>query len=121
MDGIIHVEWYVSTDGTGYWTNQRKLIKIKHLLAKNSELRVVFDINTWDTGRDGLIYTDPLFELMLKMYIGHDFGFDVKDVDICYSEQGMQCSNFVSFDASETFIDKLFHSQKRGDNAQKDL
>jgi hypothetical protein len=60
------------------------------------ELRVYFDTKTWNVETDGLIYTDPAFLSAIRVAFGTD--------DIHYSEQGMQGTNFVSFDVGQEFL-----------------
>ena len=96
------------TAGDGYWSNTAKAVEIVGLSLGYvndeldfGELCVVFNTKTWDTAKDGLIYTDTLFEAELCALLT-DLGFDASDVT--YSEQGMQGDNYVSFDVEECFI-----------------
>jgi hypothetical protein len=96
------------TAGDGYWSNVQKAVKITHLqLAYTNdelnfgELRVRFNVATWDVNKDGLIYTDSLFLEDLQLTLD-ELGFDASDVG--YSEQGMQGDNYVSLDVGERFI-----------------
>ena len=98
----------LNTNGNGYWSNKRKAVEITGLQLSytNDELdfgewRVFFNTNTWDTHKDGLIYTDKQFMRELKELLTAK-GFDVKDVS--YSEQGMQGDTYVSCDVGECFI-----------------
>jgi hypothetical protein len=102
------VKAILSTNGSGYWSEVAKDVKvIGYDLAyvdednEFGELRVYFDTKTWDCNEDGLIYTDRKFKAQL-MDLMTRLGFDGEDID--YSEQGMQGSNFVSFDVCESFI-----------------
>ena len=102
------------TNGTGYWSNKRKAVEITGLqLAYTNdeldfgELRVRFNTATWDTAKDGLIYTDSLFLDELCALLAN-MGFDVSDVD--YSEQGMQGDNYVSLDVGECFINTFMQN-----------
>lgn len=106
---MINIDWTISTAGDGYWSSKSKQVKITkmHLGYLNQdetfgELRVYFDTETWDVEKDGLIYTDSLFlsELARKLFV--DVGLDPRDVD--YSEQGMQKSDYVSFDVGSLFL-----------------
>ena len=92
-----------TTSGTGYWSNVVKTVNIKGYQIPYineegdfGELRVFFDTKTWNTERDGLIYTDPAFLEHMRVLFGSS--------DIDYSEQGMQGDNFVSFDVSGEFL-----------------
>ena len=96
------------TAGDGYWSNKAKTVEITGLQLGYTndeldfgELRVFFNTNTWDTYKDGLIYTDTLFleELCLML---DNLGVDASDVS--YSEQGMQGDTYVSCDVGECFI-----------------
>ena len=58
----------LNTAGDGYWSNVQRSVEVTHLqLAYTNdeldfgELRVRFNTATWDTAKDGLIYTDSLF------------------------------------------------------------
>ena len=58
----------LNTAGDGYWSNKAKAVEITALqLAYTNdeldfgELRVRFNTATWDTAKDGLIYTDSVF------------------------------------------------------------
>ena len=98
-----------TTVGDGYWSNVAKpvLITDMKLAYENDEgdfgeLRVYFDTSTWDVEHDGLIYTDSGFYADLQKFIKEQ-GLVV---DLCYSEQGMQGDDYVSFDAEPEFIEK---------------
>jgi len=64
------------------------------------ELRVYFDEDTWNTDVDGLIYTDALFGIELLNLLT-DYGIQGS---VCYSEQGMQGYDYVSFDVDGDVI-----------------
>jgi hypothetical protein len=96
------------TAGDGYWSNKAKAVEIVGLSLGYvndeldfGELCVVFNTKTWDVNKDGLIYTDTLFEAELCALLT-DLGFDASEVS--YSEQGMQGDNYVSCDVGELFI-----------------
>jgi hypothetical protein len=96
------------TAGDGYWSRKQTAVEVTRLaLAYTSdeldfgELRVYFNTNTWDVNKDGLIYTDSLFEAELCDLLAQ-LGFDASDVG--YSEQGMQGDDYVSCDVGECFI-----------------
>ena len=100
------------TNGTGYWSSVAKEVKCSHIglpyVSEDQdfgELRVYFDLNSWNPDNDGLIYTDKMFinELRSKL---NEIGFAGNDVD--YSEQGMQGDNYVSLDVGEEFIKRWF-------------
>jgi hypothetical protein len=99
----------LSTDGCGYWSDVAKDVKVTgiNLAYVNDErdfgeLRVYFDIKSWNVNTHGLIYTDRCFEKQLKLLLTAK-GLDNSDVG--YSEQGMQGDNYVSFDVGENFIE----------------
>lgn len=104
----------LNTIGDGYWSNKAKAVEITGLQLSYTndeldfgELRVFFNTNTWDTHKDGLIYTDSLFLDELCALLT-DLGFDVSDVD--YSEQGMQGDTYVSLDVGECFINTFMQN-----------
>jgi len=104
----------LNTNGNGYWSNKRKAVEITGLQLSYTndeldfgELRVFFNTNTWDTNKDGLIYTDKQFMRELKELLTIQ-GFDASDVS--YSEQGMQGDTYVSCDAGECFINTFMQA-----------
>jgi len=104
----------LQTAGNGYWSNAQKTVEITRLqLAYTNdeldfgELRVYFNTKTWDVNKDGLIYTDRLFELQLCELLT-SLGFDASDVS--YSEQGMQGDTYVSCDVGERFINTFMQN-----------
>ena len=100
-----------NTSGTGYWSGAEKAVTIVDIKLGGGtqwegeadifgELRVYFDIDTWDVETDGLIYTDRLFIKQLQKFLtAHGLPGD----DVCYSEQGMQGDDYVSLDAGTEF------------------
>lgn len=79
-----------------------------HIIPDYGELRVYFDISSWDLKSNGLIYTDKGFLEDLKRHF-ISFGFTPKAVSrITYSEQGMQGDDYVSLDVDSTFITHCF-------------
>jgi hypothetical protein len=104
----------LNTNGNGYWSNKRKAVEITGLQLSYTndeldfgELRVFFNTRTWDTYKDGLIYTDKQFmrELVELLTVQ---GFDASDVS--YSEQGMQGDTYVSCDVGECFINTFMQA-----------
>ena len=103
--------YYCSTDGSGYWSQKTKNVKLTDIELVISdfdkdfgELRVYFDRRTWQNRNDGLIYTDNKFLRDLQL-IFIEIGFKHEELaGIDYSEQGMQGENYVSFDVNGTFI-----------------
>lgn len=99
----------LNTDGKrGLWSNVARAVRIVDMQlgyvsdeGDFGELCVYFDTKTWDVKKDGLIYTDRLFERELQeLLTAH--GLAGKDVG--YSEQGMQGDNYVSCDVGEKFL-----------------
>ncbi len=97
-----------TTTGDGYWSNVAKQVLITDMRVTYvnderdfGELRVYFDRSTWDVNEDGLIYTDRGFMTDLRNFLAIQ-GLDNLDVD--YSEQGMQGDNYVSLDIGEKFL-----------------
>ena len=92
----------IVTSGTGLWSTKIKEVKTYgyevsvYTSGDSGELRVYFDMNTWDIDEDGLIYTDDAFLESIRVAFGCD--------DIFYSEQGMQGADFVSFDVYGEFL-----------------
>lgn len=104
----------LNTNGNGYWSNKAKAVEIMGLQLSYTndeldfgELRVFFNTNTWDTNKDGLIYTDKQFMRELVELLTAK-GFDASDVD--YSEQGMQGDTYVSCDVGECFINTFMQN-----------
>ena len=96
-----------NTAGDGYWSNVRKAVEITDMQlgyvddeGDFGELRVYFNTDTWDVNKDGLIYTDSQFKIDLMAFI-KQHGLVV---DLCYSEQGMQGDDYVSFDIGADFL-----------------
>ena len=104
----------LNTAGDGYWSTKSKAVEITALsLAYTNdeldfgELRVRFNTATWDTAKDGLIYTDSMFLDELCALLTQ-LGFDASDVS--YSEQGMQGDTYVSCDVGECFINTFMQA-----------
>ena len=104
----------LNTNGNGYWSNKAKAVDITGLQLSYTndeldfgELRVRFNTATWDTNKDGLIYTDKQFMRELKELLTIQ-GFDASDVS--YSEQGMQGDTYVSCDVGECFINTFMQA-----------
>ena len=102
------------TGGNGYWSVKRKAVEITGLQLSYTndeldfgELRVYFNIKTWDADVLGLIYTDKQFMIELKELLT-TMGFDASDVS--YSEQGMQGLDYVSCDVGELFINTFMQN-----------
>lgn len=104
---MIKFNCVLETMGDGYWSDVAKsvnvtLIAVPYINEEEDfgELRVYFD-KGWDVRKDGLIYTDSLFLVMLREQLDNA-GLVGSDVD--YSEQGMQGNNYVSLDVGAMFL-----------------
>ena len=105
--------------GDGHWSNTCKEVFVTKITTfvgtsilkvdedtgepnfGTDDLRVYFKTSTWPIKKYGLIYTDSLFEEEVKTaLIEHGVPEDIV-AGVAYSEQGMQGTNFVSFDAYE--------------------
>jgi hypothetical protein len=97
-----------NTDGSGYWSNEAKAVRITDMRLgyvdedkEFGELCVYFDTKTWDVTKHGLIYTDRQFKQELNAFLAAQGLCEAE-----YSEQGMQGDNYVSLDVEEDFIAK---------------
>jgi hypothetical protein len=111
---MLKVNATLHTAGDGYWSRKQTAVEITRLVLAYTndeldfgELRVYFNTNTWDVNKDGLIYTDSLFEAELCDLLTQ-LGFDASDVS--YSEQGMQGDTYVSCDVGECFINTFMQN-----------
>lgn len=100
-----------NTNGQGLWSREIRAVTITDIKLMPGlkwrgeksifgELRVYFDTETWDTGKDGLIYTDRGWLKELRAFL-KQHGLPGTDVE--YSEQGMQGDDYVSCDAGTKF------------------
>ena len=102
------------TAGDGLWSTRHAAVSITSLDLQYineerdfGELCVHFNTNDWDVDVDGLIYTDKLFKAELRTYLV-SLGFTLAEAnDVEYSEAGMQCEHYVSFDVGADFISGL--------------
>jgi hypothetical protein len=97
-----------STSGKGYWSNVAKPVLITNMRVAYvndendfGELRVYFDTDYWDVNKDGLIYTDSGFMTDLRNFLALQ---GLNNLDVEYSEQGMQGDNYVSLDIGGDFL-----------------
>ena len=91
-----------NTSGDGYWSKVAKPVQITDMRlgyvndeGDFGELRVYFDTKTWDVRKDSLIYTDRGFMTDLRNFLALQ---GLNNLDVDYSEQGMQGDNYVSCD-----------------------
>jgi len=103
----------LNTNGRGLWSRQAKSVTVTGLdciITKMEdedrlfgELMVRFDTTSWNTDKDGLIYTDDQFLQELQTYLkSQGFTVEASD-DVSYSEQGMQGDEYVSLDVGSEF------------------
>ena len=106
----------LNTDGKGLWSRQSKPVTVTGIdciITKMEdedrlfgELMVRFDTVSWNTDKDGLIYTDDLFLQELHTFLkSQGFTVEASD-DVSYSEQGMQGDEYVSLDAGSEFCEE---------------
>ena len=106
----------LNTDGKGLWSRQSKPVTVTGIdciITKMEdedrlfgELMVRFDTVSWNTDKDGLIYTDDLFLQELQTFLkSQGFTVEASD-DVSYSEQGMQGDEYVSLDAGSKFCEE---------------
>jgi len=106
-----NVNCTLNTAGDGFWSDTAKAVNITTIFISTDyadngetefgELCVYFDPDTWDIDKDGLIYTDSLFEQELAVLLKAMGVFG----EFEYSEQGMQGEYYVSFDCSSDLIE----------------
>lgn len=96
------------TEGDGFWSETAKAVRVTELRLgwvdedeSCGELCVHFNTDDWRVDKDGLIYTDGLFEAELCSYLT---SIGLAGEDCGYSEQGMQGDNYVSCDVGADFI-----------------
>lgn len=105
----------IPTSGDGYWSRKVALVDVTRGVCvvyyddddvrdPYGELRLYFTSDSWQTPRDGLIYTDKKFLEVLRLKL---FALGIEHSDISYSEQGMQGIEYVSFDVGHKFINSI--------------
>lgn len=101
----------LKTNGNGLWSTREAEVTCTDFDleindgASYGEFKVFFDTKTWDITNDGLIYTDPGFDVNLRKVLHQNMNLSIKALkDLSYSEQGMQGDDYVSFDAGPHFI-----------------
>lgn len=113
------------TNGKGFWTSLQNTggiviekFTLYHTVA--TEAKDGYDTETvgirlhfthgncagdWNTDRDGLIYTDPLFLCEFRKYLRDNRGFShAAAYDVNYTEQGMQGRSYVSLEGGKKFV-----------------
>lgn len=112
-----------TTSGDGYWSRAIKNVRITDMRLgyvaddkEFGELCVYFNTDDWYVSEDGLIYTDRGFMTDLRNFLAIH-GLDNLDVE--YSEQGMQGYDYVSLDVGADFITRW--EQKFGYESFKDV
>lgn len=106
---MIKFNTIIRTAGDGYWSFAIKDVKLLGFevvydeIQDYGELRVYFDMDTWDVSKDGLIYSDEGFlnDLRIQLSI-----MGLPGSDVSYSEQGMQEDDYISLDIGSAFIKK---------------
>ena len=105
---MIAAKTVLRTAGDGYWSDKAQAVQVTGIVLNYcdedesfGELCVFFNDTTWDTSKDGLIYTDTRFEGEMCDWLT-TLGYDASDVG--YSEQGMQGDDYVSCDVGAAFI-----------------
>lgn len=98
-----------TTSGNGYWSRAIKNVRIVDMTVPYvnderdfGELKVYFDTDHWEVDEDGLIYTDHGFMTDLRNFLALH---GLNNLDVDYSEQGMQGDDYVSLDIGKDFID----------------
>ena len=100
------------TDGSGYWSQAKQAVTISELSLNYfsleddvGELIAHFPKSSWDTNKNGLIYTDDLWIKEFRDELCKSYGISREEAeDIRYSEQGMQGNDYVSMDVGEVFL-----------------
>jgi hypothetical protein len=103
-----------NTSGTGLWSGDIKPVTITDMRigyvddelnakgeAEYGELRVYFDVTTWNVQDSGLIYTDRKWLKELQQFLD---SHGLAGADVSYSEQGMQGDDYVSLDVGRHFL-----------------
>lgn len=113
---VKQVTFSANTNGNGLWTDvvaTVRVIRLEMLVwpkdedlgdEEFGELRAYFDINSWNTSANGLIYTDKGFmeNFLSRLAL---MGFTQEQLDsVSYSEAGMQENDYVSMDVGAPFI-----------------
>lgn len=111
-------ETVLRTGEDGLWSRYKADVAIQRLEARYTakdrhfgELKVHFDVATWDVNTHGYIYTDEQFLKELRaVLVFRGFSLEAAHA-VDYSEQGMQKDSWVSCDIKEPFLTEyLKHS-----------
>jgi hypothetical protein len=106
----------VPTVGDGVWSKrvtqvQTEAMRFFPVNDDLGELRIYFDLASWNVEHDGLIYTDSLFLREIRSRLAWH-GFNPSDVN--YSEQGLHGKSYVSFDVGPKFIKSWYDPEFGG-------
>ena len=109
----------LETDGSGYWSNAQRKVKIHRIEFGDytNEVCVYFTKKSWDPDKHGLIYTDRKFINGLRKHmIALGIPKEIAN-DLDYTEQGMQSDDYVSLefsDKSRRFLLNYLFARKNG-------
>ena len=108
------VKFVTRTNGNGYWSDKAKTVRVNRVelahISDNDdfgELRVYFNTQDWNVESDGLIYSDMGWKRSFLTCMEKTFGFSPDALlDVSYTEQGMQGTDYVSLDVGQTFLNE---------------
>ena len=108
-----------NTGGNGFWSTSRRAVRLTEMRLDIpepffdddkpnafGELQVYFDRRCWNLPRHGLIYTDSQWIKEFRQNLV-SMGFSkvsTNNMELDYSEQGMQGDDYVSLDVGSKFI-----------------
>ena len=103
------------TDGSGLWSDVATPVTVTKVEVVDfrddeddpdsfGEMQVYFTPESWNIQKHGLIYTDRLFKKDLATFLGK---LGIAENTFCYSEQGMQGDDYVSFDVWGSFFENF--------------
>lgn len=98
-----------TTNADGLWSRAVRNVRIVDMTVPYvnderdfGELKVYFNTEDWNVNKTGLIYTDKGFMTDLRNFLALH---GLNNLDVEYSEQGMQGDDYVSLDIGKDFID----------------
>ena len=108
------VKFVTRTNGNGYWSDKAKTVRVNRVelahISDNDDfgdLRVYFNTQDWNVESDGLIYSDMGWKHSFLTCMEKTFGFSPDALlDVSYTEQGMQGTDYVSLDVGQTFLNE---------------